>query len=115
MILTAITTTLGLVPLATGFNFDFIVLASDPTRFFGNLGEFIYLGGEQAAWWGPMAIAVIVGLIFATALTLILVPVLYSVIERGREKTSEFFFGSKHLGIIDDKPIPPVSEPAPAS
>ena len=102
VILTAITTTLGLVPLATGFNFDFIVLAGDPVRFFSNLGEYIYLGGEQAAWWGPMAIAVIVGLIFATALTLILVPVLYSVIERGRRKMNSFFFGSENPGLIKE-------------
>ncbi|NIR99310.1 MAG: efflux RND transporter permease subunit, partial [Gammaproteobacteria bacterium] len=35
----------------------------------------LYWGGEQAAWWGPMAIAVIAGLTFATFLTLVLVPV----------------------------------------
>ncbi|MDV7398397.1 efflux RND transporter permease subunit, partial [Arthrospira platensis SPKY1] len=44
--------------------------------------EFIYMGGEQAAWWAPMAIAVIAGLVFATALTLILVPVLYLLFNR---------------------------------
>jgi multidrug efflux pump len=74
VVLTAITTVLGLVPLATGFNFDFIGLftALDPN---------IYWGGEQAAWWGPMAIAVIAGLSFATVLTLVVVPVLYSVLD----------------------------------
>src|SRR5690606_24271089 len=41
----------------------------------------VFWGGEQAAWWGPMAIAVIAGLSFATALTLIVVPVLYSVLD----------------------------------
>ncbi|HXV87158.1 MAG TPA: hypothetical protein VD793_10685, partial [Gemmatimonadales bacterium] len=39
----------------------------------------LFWGGEQASWWGPMAIAVIVGLSFATVLTLVLVPVLYTV------------------------------------
>lgn len=72
VILTAITTVLGLVPLATGFNFDFIGL-------YTNLNPDIYWGGENAAWWAPMAIAVIVGLSMATVLTLVLVPVLYSV------------------------------------
>lgn len=103
VILTAVTTTLGLVPLAIGFNFDFITLVGSPLTFFGNLGEYIYWGGEQAAWWGPMAIAVIVGLIFATALTLILVPVLYSVIERGRRGMNLTMFGTTEPGIIKDQ------------
>ncbi len=95
VILTAITTTLGLVPLAVGFNFDFITLVNNPLEFFTNLGEYIYWGGEQAAWWGPMAIAVIVGLLFSTFLTLILVPVLYSVIERGKQSLQQLFFARK--------------------
>ena len=56
----------------------------------------IYWGGEQAAWWGPMAIAVIVGLLFSTFLTLILVPVLYSVIERGKQAMQQLFFGQNN-------------------
>ncbi|MEX2364500.1 MAG: efflux RND transporter permease subunit, partial [Balneolaceae bacterium] len=103
VILTAITTTLGLVPLAIGFNFDFITLVNNPIEFFSSLSEYIYWGGEQAAWWGPMAIAVIVGLIFATALTLILVPVLYSVIERSRRKLNVVLFGTTEPGIIKDQ------------
>ncbi len=74
VMLTAITTVLGLVPLAIGFNIDFF-------GFFAALSPNIFWGGEQAAWWGPMAIAVIAGLTFATLLTLILVPVLYSVLD----------------------------------
>ena len=72
VLLTAMTTALGLVPLAVGLNFDFFGL-------FTSLSPELFWGGEQAAWWGPMAVAVIVGIIFATFLTLILVPVLYSV------------------------------------
>jgi len=103
VILTAITTTLGLVPLAIGFNFDFIVLVSDPLEFFANLGSYIFWGGEQAAWWGPMAISVIIGLLFATALTLILVPVLYSIIERSRRGLNKVMFGTTEPGIIKDQ------------
>lgn len=74
VLLTAITTALGLVPLAIGLNFDFF-------GFFASLSPDFFWGGEQAAWWGPMAVAVIVGIIFATFLTLILVPVMYSLVD----------------------------------
>jgi multidrug efflux pump subunit AcrB len=74
VVLTAITTVLGLVPLAIGLNFDFFGL-------YGSLDPDPYWGGEQAAWWGPMAIAVIAGLTFATFLTLVLVPVMYSLLD----------------------------------
>jgi multidrug efflux pump subunit AcrB len=74
VILTAITTALGLIPLAVGLNFDFIGL-------FRNLNPDLFWGGEQAAWWSPMAIAVIVGILVATLLTLIVVPVMYGVVD----------------------------------
>lgn len=74
VVLTAVTTALGLIPLAIGLNFDFIGL-------YTNLKPDLYWGGEQASWWGPMAVAVIVGITIATFLTLIVVPVLYSLVE----------------------------------
>jgi multidrug efflux pump len=76
VVLTAMTTALGLVPLAIGLNFDFFGL-------FTALAPDLYWGGEQAAWWSPMAIAVIVGILFATFLTLIVVPVMYSLVDDG--------------------------------
>jgi multidrug efflux pump subunit AcrB len=72
--LTAITTVMGLIPLAIGLNIDF-------NRFYRTLNPNIFWGGAQAAWWGPMAIAVIAGLTFATFLTLILLPVMHSLLD----------------------------------
>jgi multidrug efflux pump subunit AcrB len=74
VILTAGTTALGLIPLAIGLNFDFFGL-------YTALNPDLYWGGEQAAWWSPMAVAVIVGILFATFLTLVLVPVMYSLVD----------------------------------
>ena len=71
VLLTAITTVLGLIPLATGFNVDFFSL-------FETGNPHIYVGGDNVIFWGPLAWTVIYGLIFATFLTLIVVPVLYS-------------------------------------
>ena len=70
VLLTAITTVLGLIPLAIGFNFNFFTFVSDwdPQYF---------LGGDNTALWGPMAWTIIYGIIFATFLTLIVVPVMY--------------------------------------
>jgi multidrug efflux pump subunit AcrB len=67
VMLTAITTILGLLPMATGVSFDFRKLAWD-------------IGGESSQWWGPMAVAVIFGLAVATLLTLVVVPVLCSLV-----------------------------------
>lgn len=70
VLLTAITTVLGLIPLAIGFNFNFFTLISD-------LDPKIFIGGDNTAVWGPMARTVMYGLTFATFLTLIMVPVMF--------------------------------------
>lgn len=84
VVLTATTTALGLVPLAVGLNFDFFGL-------FAALQPELFWGGEQAAWWGPMAVAVIVGIIFATFLTLVLVPVMYSLVDDFTRSFKRYF------------------------
>ena len=70
VILTAITTILGLIPLAIGLNINFYTLVSE---FDAN----IYFGGDNVIFWGPLAWTVIYGLFIATFLTLIVVPVLF--------------------------------------
>lgn len=73
VILTAITTVLGLIPLAIGLNIDFFSLFSewDPK---------IYIGGDNVIFWGPLAWTVIFGLTFATFLTLVIVPSTFSIV-----------------------------------
>lgn len=86
VILTAITTVLGLIPLAIGLNIDFFSL-------FTEFDPKIYIGGDNVIFWGPLAWTVIFGLLVATFLTLIIVPVLFNIsyrmktwLRRGKKK-----------------------------
>jgi multidrug efflux pump subunit AcrB len=72
VLLTAITTVLGLLPLAIGLNIDFI-------SFFGSGDPKLSIGGDNVIFWGPMSWTIIFGLTFATFLTLIIVPVMYLI------------------------------------
>jgi multidrug efflux pump subunit AcrB len=75
VLLTAITTILGLVPLAIGLNIDFFSLVSE-------LNPKIYIGGDNVIFWGPMSWTIIFGLSFATFLTLVIVPVMYLILAK---------------------------------
>jgi multidrug efflux pump subunit AcrB len=75
VLLTAITTILGLVPLAIGLNIDFGSLLST-----GN--PQIYVGGDNVIFWGPMSWTIIFGLSVATFLTLVVTPVMYLLVNR---------------------------------
>ncbi|NVJ85279.1 MAG: efflux RND transporter permease subunit [Algoriphagus sp.] len=75
VLLTAITTVLGLIPLAIGMNINFGTLLSEFDPQF-------YVGGDNADFWGPMAWTVIFGLTFATFLTLVIVPVMYLLADK---------------------------------
>ena len=75
VLLTAITTILGLIPLAIGFNINFYTL-------FSSFNPNIYMGGDNFVFWGPLAKTVIAGLVVATFLTLFVVPSLFLMIEK---------------------------------
>lgn len=79
VLLTAISTILGLIPLAVGFNIDFELLFTE-----GNPN--IYLGGDSVAFWGPLCWTMVFGLAFSTILTLVIVPVMYLLSVQLKEK-----------------------------
>jgi len=79
VLLTAITTVLGLMPLAIGINIDFIKLISEYDADF-------YIGGDSVMFWGPLSWTIIHGLTFATFLTLVVVPVMYLLVEKLNRK-----------------------------
>jgi multidrug efflux pump subunit AcrB len=75
VLLTAITTILGLIPLAVGFNINFYTL-------FTEFDPQIYFGGDNVIFWGPLAWTVIYGLLVATFLTLIVVPIQFFLVTK---------------------------------
>jgi len=93
VMLTAITTILGLLPMVTGISYDFHVMA-------------LSLSSESSQYWRSMAIVVIFGLMIATVLTLVVVPTLYALIEEAKKnfatgyvKTRTFFLGEPESDI----------------
>ncbi|MCU4176738.1 efflux RND transporter permease subunit [Carboxylicivirga sp. N1Y90] len=79
VLLTAVTTVLGLIPMAIGLNFNFFSL-------FTELDPNIYFGGDNADFWAPMAWTVIFGLSTSTVLTLVMAPVMYNLAVRVRNR-----------------------------
>lgn len=79
VLLTAMAATLGLIPLAVGLNIDFVTL-------FTELNPHIYFGGDNVAFWGPLSWTMIFGLIFGTFLTLFLVPVMYLLVAKLKQR-----------------------------
>jgi multidrug efflux pump len=92
VLLTAVATILGLLPLAVGFNIDFV-------SFFQHLNPHIFFGGDSVVFWGPLSWTMIFGLIFAFFLTLIMVPSMYIISERLR-RPMEQFYGTKFIGLL---------------
>lgn len=80
VILTAIAAVLGLIPLAVGLNINFETL-------FSEFNPHIFFGGDSVVFWGPLSWTMIFGLIFATMLTLLLIPSMYLIAERLKRKS----------------------------
>ena len=92
VMLTAVATILGLLPLAVGFNINFVSL-------FQHLNPHIFFGGDSVVFWGPLSWTIIFGLIFAFFLTLIMVPSMYVISERLR-RPMEQFYGTKYVALF---------------
>jgi multidrug efflux pump subunit AcrB len=92
VLLTAVATILGLLPLAVGFNINFVSL-------FQHLNPHIFFGGDSVVFWGPLSWTIIFGLIFAFFLTLVMVPSMYVIAERLR-RPMEKFYGTKYVALF---------------
>jgi len=79
VLLTTMAATIGLIPLAVGLNIDFVTM-------FTEFNPHIYFGGDNVAFWGPLSWTMIFGLIFGTFLTLILVPSMYLLTTKLKER-----------------------------
>jgi multidrug efflux pump subunit AcrB len=92
VMLTAIATILGLLPLAVGFNINFVTLFQD-------LNPHIFLGGDSVVFWGPLSWTIIFGLVFSFFLTLVMVPSMYIISERLRRPMNKFY-GTKYMALL---------------
>lgn len=89
VLLTALTTVLGLIPLVFGLNIDFV-------GFIYNFEPNFQLGSANTQFWGPMGTAIISGLTFATFLTLVIMPVMYSLFDSVQARLGTLLSGSPH-------------------
>jgi len=92
VLLTAVATILGLLPLAVGFNINFESL-------FTHLDPKIFLGGDSVVFWGPLAWTIIFGLILSFFLTLLMIPSMYIMSERLRRPMIKFY-GTKFIALL---------------
>ncbi|MHC2990698.1 copper transporter [Pontibacter sp. HJ8] len=99
VLLTAASTILGLIPLALGINLNFYTLF---TEFEPNF----FMGGNSAAFWGPLAWTIIFGLSFATIVTLLIVPVMYLLNEQLRKKIKGDRKPAGAVKLVDQQEVP---------
>jgi multidrug efflux pump subunit AcrB len=97
VLLTALAAILALIPLAVGFNINFITL-------FAELDPKIFLGGDNAVFWKPLSWTIIFGLTVAFFMTLVVVPAMYLISERLRRPMRNQF-GGKWVSIMGIPPL----------
>ncbi|MBN8863835.1 MAG: efflux RND transporter permease subunit [Sphingobacteriales bacterium] len=97
VLLTALAAILALIPLAVGFNINFVTL-------FAELNPRIFFGGDNAAFWKPLSWTIIFGLAFAFFMTLIMVPSMYLIAERLRRPMRNMF-GGKWISFVGIPPL----------
>jgi multidrug efflux pump subunit AcrB len=97
VLLTALAAILGFIPIAVGFNIDFISL-------FTHLNPHIFFGGDNVAFWKPLSWTIIFGLAFAFFMTLIIVPSMYLIAERLRRPMRRMY-GGKWISMMGIPPL----------
>lgn len=97
VLLTALAAIFGLIPLAVGFNIDFVGL-------FSSFDPHIFFGGDSAKFWKPLAWTIIFGLIFAFFMTLIIVPAMYLIAER-LKRPMRRHYGGKWISMLGIPPL----------
>ncbi len=97
VLLTALAAILALIPLAIGFNIDFVTL-------FSELNPHIFFGGDNAVFWKPLSWTIIFGLAFAFFMTLVIVPAMYLIAERLRRPMRRMY-GGKWVSFMGIPPL----------
>ena len=97
VLLTALAAILAFIPIAVGFNINFVSL-------FSNLNPHIFFGGDSNAFWKPLSWTIIFGLAFAFFMTLVLVPAMYLIAER-LKRPMRNMFGGKWISFLGIPPL----------
>jgi multidrug efflux pump subunit AcrB len=97
VLLTALAAILGFIPIAVGFNINFVTL-------FSELNPHIFFGGDNVAFWKPLSWTIIFGLAFAFFMTLFIVPAMYLIAERLRRPMRRHF-GGKWISMLGIPPL----------
>lgn len=97
VMLTAVAAILAFIPIAFGFNINFVTL-------FSELNPHIFFGGDNVAFWRPLSWTIIFGLAFAFFMTLIIVPAMYLIAERLR-RPMQRMFGGKWISMLGIPPL----------